>query len=69
MLIYAVNFKVLLNSAYTYLAVARAVKFYQNYHDHSFELISSQVFARKAFGRIKTNNFVSNNIARNDLTS
>ena len=31
---YAVNFKVLLISACTYLAMARAVKFYQNYHNH-----------------------------------
>ena len=57
-LIYAVNFKVLLISACTYLAMARAVKVYQNYHNPSFQLISSLVFDRKAFGSVKTSNFV-----------
>ena len=47
-LIYAVKFKVLLISACTHEGMARAVKFYPNYHNHSFELISSLVFARKA---------------------
>ena len=65
-LIYAVNFKLLLISACTYLAMARAVKFNQSYHDHSFELMSSLVFARKAFGSVETRNFVSKNIARSD---
>ena len=65
-LIYAVNFIALLISACTYLAIARAVKFYQNYDNHSFELISSIVFAQKAFGSVKTSNFVSMNIARTD---
>ena len=46
----AVNFKLLLISACTYLTMARAVKLYQKYHNHSFELMSSLVFARKAFG-------------------
>ena len=60
----AVNFKVLLISACTYLA--RTVKFYHNYHNHSFELVISLVFARKAFGSVKTSNFMSKNIARTD---
>ena len=51
---YAVNFKVLLISVCTKQAMASAVKFYENYHNHSFELISSLVFARKDFGSIKT---------------
>lgn len=41
-----------------------AVNFYQNYCNHSLELISSLVFTRKAFGSVKTSYFVSKNIAQ-----
>ena len=63
-LTYAVNFKVLLISVCTLQAMVCAVNFYQNYCNHSLELISSLVFTRKAFGSVKTSYFVFKNIAR-----